>query len=146
MVFESDATNLAGGDTNGKRDIFLHDVTRGKTTRLARAWNGGEANGDSFHATLSDDGRFVAFASDASNLVEGDFNQQRDIFLYDRELDFLRRINVSPQGIQADRESDQPQLSADGRCVVFVSSASTLDDLPDNQQRDVYLYCRPRLE
>lgn len=142
VSFESDATNLVPADNNGVRDIFVQDIETGIPERVSLAWNGEEANGNSYASSISHDGRFVAFSSDATNLVQYDFNGARDVFLYDRTLDFIRRVSVSTGGAQGNRASDEPHISGDGRCVVFVSSSGNLDDLGDNHQRDVYLYCR----
>jgi Tol biopolymer transport system component len=71
VAFESDATNLVLGDTNGVADIFVRDVLTGRTTRVSVDSAGGQANGASFNAAISADGRFVAFESNATNLVRG---------------------------------------------------------------------------
>ena len=74
MAFESDATNLVSGDTNGTADIFVHDRQTGTTERVSVATGGSQATGGSFTPAISADGRFVAFHSDATNLVSGDTN------------------------------------------------------------------------
>lgn len=142
VVFESDASDLVPNDTNNKRDIFLYQVVDKTIERVSLTWDGKQANGNSYRASVSSDGRYIAYASDASNLVQYDYNGVRDVFIYDRLLHYVRRVSVSESGQQADRESGQPRIADDGRCVVFVSSASALDALGDNQQRDVYRYCR----
>jgi subtilisin family serine protease/Tol biopolymer transport system component len=83
--FASGSTNLVAADTNEWWDIFLHDRATGATERVSIADNGGEANEGSLTATtISRDGRHVAFASSASNLVPGDTNGQGDAFVRDR--------------------------------------------------------------
>ena len=74
MAFYSVATNLVSGDTNGADDIFVHDRQTGTTERVSVATGGTEATGDSYTPAISADGRFVAFYSDATNLVSGDTN------------------------------------------------------------------------
>ena len=81
VVFESDASNLVGGDTNGVRDIFVRDRSTGKTTLVSRSSAGVQGNGGSLAAAISADGRFVVFESDASNLVGGDTAGVRDIIV-----------------------------------------------------------------
>ena len=81
VAFESDASNLVGGDTNGLRDIFVRDRSTGKTTLVSRSSAGAQGNGNSYSPVISADGRFVTFTSDASNLVGGDTNGISDIFI-----------------------------------------------------------------
>jgi hypothetical protein len=83
VAFHSDATNLVAGDTNGFVDVFVHDRHTGETTRVSVDSAGTQANADSFGAALSATGRLVAFASGATNLVVGDTNGIRDIFVHD---------------------------------------------------------------
>ena len=84
VAFYSRATNLVLGDSNQKADIFVHDRQAGQTTRVSVATDGAQANGDSFRPAISGDGRYVAFASNASNLVVADTNQYSDTFVRDR--------------------------------------------------------------
>ena len=84
VAFESLATNLVGADTNGVSDIFVRDVDGGATSRVSVASGLGQSNGSSVLATISGDGRYVAFLSDGSNLVPGDTNGVADVFLHDR--------------------------------------------------------------
>jgi len=85
VAFESPANNLVPGDTNGKGDIFIHDRVTGQTQRLSVASDGTEGNGLSLgFPPMSADGRYVAFLSDADNLVPGDTNGWRDVFVHDR--------------------------------------------------------------
>jgi PASTA domain len=86
VAFASESTNLVPGDTNGAVDIFIHDNLSGATTRLSVKSNGVEADGDSFRPVLSADGHFVAFDSQADNLVSGDGNGFSDVFLRDATL------------------------------------------------------------
>jgi hypothetical protein len=81
VAFLSWASNLVPGDTNGTVDVFVHDRLTGQTTRVSVASDGTEGNGASWRPSLSADGRYVAFASEASNLVPGDTNDKSDIFV-----------------------------------------------------------------
>src|SRR5581483_2117574 len=83
VAFASEATNLVRGDTNGDTDVFVHDLATGRTVRVSLASNGDQAEGDAFTPSISGDGRFVAFATDAPNLRPGDGNQASDVFVHD---------------------------------------------------------------
>jgi len=141
VVFESDATNLVAGDTNGHYDVFVHDRMTGVTERVSVASGGLEGNGDSFGGAVSADGRFVAFVSTATNLVIGDTNGfAADVFVHDRVTGLTERVNVASDGSQADRDSGSTvALSADARFVVFSSSATNLVSGDTNGARDVFV-------
>jgi Tol biopolymer transport system component len=126
VAFESEATNLVSGDTNNFRDIFVHDRQTGQTTRVSVASDGTQANGHSFNPSISADGRYVAFESEATNLVSGDTNDHRDIFVHDRQTGQTTRVSVASGGAQASDFSFNPSISADGRYVAFSSWASNL--------------------
>src|SRR5437870_4266363 len=81
VAFPSAATNLVPGDTNAKADTFVHDRMTGATERVSVASDGTQGNGDSGVPAISADGRFVAFESDATNLVPVDTNSSRDVFV-----------------------------------------------------------------
>jgi hypothetical protein len=84
VAFESAATNLVSGDSNDVPDVFMRDRASASTTRLSLSTSGVQANDGGRFPAISGDGRFVAFESDASNLVAGDSNSAQDIFLRDR--------------------------------------------------------------
>ncbi len=94
VAFESSASNLVSGDTNGVEDIFVRDCQTGTTTRVSLDSSGGEANGGSVRPAISDDGRYVAFYSEASNLVSGDLNGIGDMFVRDRQAGTTTRVSV----------------------------------------------------
>jgi len=83
VAFESSASNLVPGDTNGTLDVFVHDRVTGETTRVSVASDGAQADGRSERATISADGRYVAFESYSTNLVPGDTNAVGDVFVRD---------------------------------------------------------------
>ncbi|HEY7149294.1 MAG TPA: hypothetical protein VH420_07595, partial [Gaiellaceae bacterium] len=141
-AFYSDATNLVAGDANGARDVFVRDLQTGETTRVSVSSAGAEANGDSFAPAISSDGRYVAFASAASNLVAGDTNDANDIFLRDRQASTTTRVSVGFDGTQANGGSDQPSLSGDGRLVAFTSAATNISPGDTNALRDAFVYDR----
>ena len=141
-AFYSDASNLASGDANAARDVFVRDLQSGETTRVSVSSAGAEANGDSFAPAISADGRFVAFASAATNLVDGDTNDANDVFVRDRQANTTTRVSVGLDGAQANGGSDEPSLSGDGRLVAFTSGASNLVTGDVNNLRDAFVFDR----
>ena len=81
VAFDSEATNLVPGDTNDASDVFVRDRQTGTTRRVSVSSGGAQGNGASFDPAISADGRFVAFNSDATNLVPGDTNGAADVFV-----------------------------------------------------------------
>jgi Tol biopolymer transport system component len=140
VAFHSFAGNLAPDDTNGAADVFVHERASGLTVRVSVASSGAQANGASSHASLSGDGRFVAFVSEASNLVSGDTNGVADVFIHDRQSGTTRRVSIGPAGAQADGTSALPAISADGTLVAFQSFASNLVPGDTNGAPDVFLH------
>ena len=126
VAFISKADNLVPGDTNNMVDHFIHDRETGITERVNLSSSGEQANAEcSFNCpshSLSADGRFVAFSSNADNLVDDDTNNQEDIFIHDRETGITERVSVSPSGVQMRLFSVLPTLSADGRFIAFTNN------------------------
>lgn len=139
VVFESGATNLVSGDTNGYLDVFVHDRATLQTSRISVNSAGVQGNGRSNSRSISADGRFVAFASYAPNLVPGDANGHRDAFVHDRWLDQTFRVSVSSAGGESNDASWLPSISADGGCVTFLSSARNLVPGDRNAAKDVFV-------
>lgn len=119
VAFESAASTLVPVDTNGASDVFLRDRSTGTTTRVSVATGGVQGNGASDSASLSRDGRYVAFLSSATNLAPGDTNGVRDVFVHDRATGATARVSVTSAGAQAAGASFAPQISGDGRYVAF---------------------------
>jgi Tol biopolymer transport system component len=140
VVFGSFASNLVANDTNGFDDIFLRDRVAGTTERVSAATDGTEGNGHSMYGSVSDDGRFVAFFSDANNLVPGDSNGASDVFLRDRTMGVTTRLSVGPGGVQAAGPSRFPVVSADGAVIAFQSDATTFVSGDTNSATDIFLY------
>jgi Tol biopolymer transport system component len=127
VAFGSKATKLVRGDTNGQADIFVRDRKTRRTRRVSVSSAGRQANEDSVAPAISADGRFVAFWSQATNLIRGDTNRDPDVFVRDREKGRTVRVNVSSSGAQAnDYTSSSLAISASGRFVGFSSLASNL--------------------
>ena len=139
MAFYSSASNLVDGDANGVNDVFVRDRQDRTTVRVSLASGGASPNGGSSSPSISADGRFVAFLSDASNLVADDLNRLRDVFVVDRQTGTTTRASVDSAGAEANLDSFTPVLSADGRFVVFTSFAFNLvtDDI--NEGSDVFV-------
>lgn len=142
VAFYSTANNLVSGDTNSQTDIFVRDRTTGSTARVSVASDGTQANGGSYNPSISADGRFVAFESDASNLVNGDTNDLQDIFVHDRITGSTTRISVASDSTQANSPSYRPYISDEGRYVVFSSSASNLVSGDTNNFEDIFVHDR----
>lgn len=140
VVFDSPASNLVAGDSDGSWDVFLRDRTAGVTERVSVSQTGQPANDESFGGAISANGRFVAFSSGASNLVRGDTNEKWDAFVWDRKTGATQRVSVSSHGAQATgRSSSASTISADGRLVVFTSRASNLVAGDTNGASDVFV-------
>ncbi len=128
VAFQTEAGNLAGTDTNGASDVLLRDVMAGTTT-LVSVNSAGTAsgNGPSSNPQLSADGRYVVFESLASDLVSGDTNDLRDVFVRDRLLGTTALVSVNSVGTGGGNgASDSASITPDGRWVVFVSTATDL--------------------
>jgi ribosomal protein L24E len=166
MVFDSDGKRVIAGQTeqDNSRDVYLYDRTTGSIERISGGLNGAPANiptnncegstgvrCGSQRATISADGRFIAFWSNATNLVANDTNGHFDAFLYDTSAHTMTLISKGDQGAPADGDSRRPVVSRDGSYVAFESAASNL--LPTcglltgcpagsdkNNADDVYLY------
>ena len=110
-------------------DVYVRELGSAGPVRVSVSSAGVQANGPSFYPALSGNGRFVAFASAASNLVENDTNGATDVFVHDRETGETTRVSVSSAGAQGDADSSPawpPSLSADGSRIAFLSNAENL--------------------
>ena len=142
IVFSSRASNLVDGDTNGQSDVFLRDTQENTTTRVSVSSSGEEGNsyiwGDNT-PSISADGRYIAFESYASNLVDGDTNEAGDVFVRDTVSNTTIRVSVNSSGEEGNQSSRSHAISADGRYVVFSSYASNLVDGDTNEADDVFV-------
>jgi len=142
VAFESWATNLVSGDTNGREDVFVHDRQTGVTERVSVSSTGEQGNGSSWSPSISADERFVAFESWADNLVSGDTNETGDVFVHDRHTGVTERVSVSSTREQGNDESWHPTISADGRFVAFESKANNLVTGDTNKRYDIFVHDR----
>jgi Tol biopolymer transport system component len=140
VAFTSAAKNLVSGDTNGAWDVFVYDRQTGQTRRVSVSSSGTQGNGYSVDPAISADGRFVAFASLASNLVAGDRNNAWDIFVHDRQTGQTTRVSTASDGTQANRASTRVTISADGQLIAFSSLATNLVEGDTNKSEDIFVH------
>lgn len=142
VAYQSSASDLVAGDTSNQSDIFLYDRSTTTTTRISLGLNGAQSDGLSSSPRLSQNGRFIAFESLATNLVVNDTGNVQDIFVYDRTSGNTVRVSISSTGAAANNHCLHPALSGDGRFVVFVSAATNLTTDDANSLSDVFLHDR----
>jgi Tol biopolymer transport system component len=145
IVLESDSA-FAGDDDNASSDIYFDDAMGG-LARASVATDGAQGDAGSFKPSISADGRFIVFESDAATLAVGDDNGLRDIFVHDRQSGITRRVGL----VSAAREctltgDDEPdgtsrdvQISADGRFLVYRSTSGDLVPGDGNAFEDVFI-------
>lgn len=144
VAFRSVAPNIVNGDTNNQPDIFVWDRIANVNSRVNVSSAGVQANVEDGASdfTLSDDGRYVAFESLATNLVPDDTNNVRDIFIRDRVANTTTRINLGIGGAQANADSSEPFISGNGNFVVFKSTATNLVPGDTNGVADIFIWRR----
>jgi Tol biopolymer transport system component len=126
VAFDGSADNVVSGDRNGADDVFVRDRRAGVTRLVSRGVSGTPANGASDAPFVSADGRFVAFQSDATNLVAGDANRRADVFVRDLRTGRIRLVSRSAAGGFANGQSFPVGISRQGRYVAFESQASNI--------------------
>jgi len=134
IFFESCASNLVSGDTNGLADVFMHDRQTGTTTRVSVSSSGAQGDRESNLYDISPNGRFILFDSNAANLVAGDTNDCGsgpghcgDVFVRDRVTQITTRVSVDSAGNQANAVSGGGDaITSSGGVVAFSSHASNL--------------------
>jgi Tol biopolymer transport system component len=142
IAFSSPSSQLVPGDSNGVEDVFVRDMDLAMTRRVSVDSAGAEASGHSYSPTISANGRFVTFVSNANNLVADDTNGHTDIFVHDMVSNQTRRVSISSGGNQASGPSDEPDINATGRYITFHSTAVDLVASDLNPQEDVYRHDR----
>jgi Tol biopolymer transport system component len=148
-VFESAATNLVAGDTDGVADVFVRDLRQSTTTLVSRGRGGAQADGASGAPAISAGGSFVSFASKATNLVPRDGNGVADVFVRSLKRNRTERVSVDSRGRQQRAAVAEPftqisDISGNGRYVVFDSDAANLVRADANRHTDVFLRDRKR--
>lgn len=143
VAFSSRASNLVPGDTNGAEDVFVLTRAAALVQRASVSTSGAQANGLSGgRLSISADGRFLAFTSEASNLVPGDTNGRTDVFVRDLAAGTTERVSLTSAGGQSSAGSSVPSISADGRFVVFDTTAALV---PEDTNLNFDVYERDRL-
>jgi Tol biopolymer transport system component len=139
VAFESFSDNLTGGDTNHVADVFVRDRWARTTVRPSVSTSGAQGNGFSSDPTISDDGRYLAFESAASNFVAQDDNAHVDVFIRDRGTNTTRAASVTPGGHVGNAAAENPWFSGDGRYLAFSSNSSNLVSGDTNGDKDVFV-------
>jgi hypothetical protein len=145
VAFSSFANDLTPDDTNGVQDIFLHDRQTDSTTMVSVDSSGNLGNEDAFYPSISGNGRFIAFQSDATNLVSDDSNGFQDIFVHDSQTGQTVRVSLTHDGQQSNHDSFitiNRAISEDGRFVSFESYANNLVPNDTNNVRDAFIHDR----
>lgn len=137
IVFTSNATNLVSDDTNGQADVFLRDTKLNKTTILSNTDTGAPSNGYSGSPTISCDGAYVAFKSNATNLVTGNSNTNPSVYLVDRVSGNTIK-DITPNANAG--AGNSTAISCDGSTLLFASGASNLVSNDTNNASDVFAY------
>jgi Tol biopolymer transport system component len=141
VAFWTSAGNLVPGDTNGHYDVFVHDRQSGATVRASVSSAGVQGDGDSRYPSMSADGRYVAFASEANNLVPGDTFLE-DIFVRDLRGGTTERMSVTSGGAHATSHSLRSAISPNARAVAFTSYADNFAPHDTNTCLDVFVHDR----
>lgn len=139
VSFGSSSTNLLAEDTNGVGDVFVRDLLGAKTYLVSKSSGGDPGNADSYLNTISGDGSRVAFGSDATNLVVGDYEWMSDVFVRDVFGGLLRQANVSSLGVPGEYGGTMALISGDGAHVAFDSVSENLSIGDTNSEDDVFV-------
>lgn len=142
VAFHSFADDLIADDLNESQDVFVRFRSSGITLMASLTPSGTPGNGDSVRPFVAGNGEFVAFRSQASDLVAGDTNGHWDIFVRDLTTGTTERVSVANDGTQADHNSFEPSLSDDGRFAAFRSLAANLVPGDANARADVFVHDR----
>ncbi len=139
VAFDSAATNLVSGDTNGYYDVFVRDRAVGATARASVDSSGGQGDDASKYPAICGDGHVVVFSSLATNLVPNDSNARYDVFTRDVS-GTTERVSVDTNGAQGNDVSVLPAISSDGRFVAFESGSTNLVSSDTNAAYDVFVH------
>ena len=123
LAYSSGASNIVAGDMNGASDVFVLDRQTGIPERISVSALGLEGNGSSFGPSISSNGRFVAFQTDATNLVPGDLNGTTDVIVFDRLSGIPRLMSTDANGVPGDGNSTRASIAGDGSGVLFTSTS-----------------------
>ncbi|MBL8155382.1 MAG: PD40 domain-containing protein [Anaerolineae bacterium] len=140
VVFESSASTLVPDSASGWSQIYLHEMETGQTALISTSIRGGAGNLASLEPDVSDDGRIIVFWSNADDLVDGDVNQARDVFAFDRQTGTMRLVSATSDGTAGNGDSRRAVVSGDGRYVAFWSAATNLVANDGNDLEDIFVH------
>jgi len=141
VTFYTNPSNLVAGDANGRSDIFVRDRVSGVTQRISVAADGSEARGNSIWPSISSDGRYIVYQSDAANLLPNS-NATQQAYFYDLQTGMTEMVSVSSTGAAGTRSSADPDVSDDGSFFVFQSLAPNLVPDDTNVEQDIFVRSR----
>lgn len=139
VVFLSDSSNLVANDINNRTDVFVRDRQSGTTEIISISTEGTQGNLDCHNASISANGQYVVFMSEATNLIANDTSGGYDIFVRDRTAGITERVSISTSSAQANANSFQPFISTDGKYVGFSSEATNLVANDTNNVADIFI-------
>ena len=128
MAFGSDATNLSPGDTNNVKDVFLYDFYKATLDMVSLTSDGQLSNGVSDSASISGQGQYLVFMSSATNFFPNDQNGANDVFVKDLTTGEVKLVSQLENGEQPDSSSDSPNISSDGKTIIFSSDMRNFSD------------------
>ena len=137
--FSSAASDLVSGDANNYFDVFVKDLATGQVTRVLIGIFGGQIIDVSSGASPSATTTKIVFTGSDTNLVAGDTNNKADVFIKDLTTGTVSLVSTGSGGEQGDNQSDEGQLSADGKWLVFESLADNLGGKDTNNRYDIFL-------
>ncbi len=140
IAFSSSAPNLVFGDNNSASDVFVQDFATGQNFLMSKSLDGVLGDLDSLEPSISADGDLVAFSSLADNLVSGDTNGKKDVFLAQRSTGAIARVSVGSGKTQGDGDSTTPSISSDGHSVAFSSLSDNLVSDDFNARWDIFRF------
>ena len=145
VAFLTLATTIVSGDTNSTADIIIYDRNNSTFQRVQKS--GSIPNGPSFAPKFSEDGRFLAFYSAASNLITNDTNAKVDLFVFDNALNSIERLNLNASGGQTSVNiGNVISISGNGQVAAFSTPESLVGAADENNQNDVYIRHRDTIQ
>lgn len=139
VIFFSEASDLVPNDTNGVGDVFAYDRQTGVMERISLTAAGGQTNGLSRDASICANGRYISYASDATNIIANDTNGQRDVFVHDRETNTTFVASINSSGQLTNGKSHRTYMSSDCAYVTYASDGSNLIAGDTNDRRDLFM-------
>ena len=139
VAFHSYAPNFVAGDSNGTYDVFVRDRQNNTTECISVARSGAIGNHGGTSPSISADGRYVAFESGSTDLVQNDTNGATDVFVRDRQTGTTVRVSVDSAGAQSNAGGTSPAISADGRFIAFESLSNNLVAGDTNGVTDIFV-------